>query len=210
MAIRINVISTDAVLARRLSVFSRRIDKLRITTTESPLPEARVDAYVVPVDRIGTLFDGEARPATWLPVVAYGEEGGLRAAFAAGCKDYLREPWSPQELSLRIARLVESPTFCLGWGNLSLTPGSARTAAGSVSLSIQEYRILRVLLTQSGNAVPREVLYYALWGRCESASRAVDVHISSLRKKLKTIAPPSFTGCLIRSARGCGYFIPRG
>jgi DNA-binding response OmpR family regulator len=209
LAIRINVISEDAVLARRLSVFSRRLGTLHIKTTESPLPEAQVDAYVVPVGRLGTFFDGESRPATWLPVVAYGDETGLRAAFIAGCKDYLREPWSANELSLRVARLVEASSFCLGWGDLNLTPGSARTSTGSVSLSIQEYRILRVLLLQLGKPVPRAVLYYALWGRCESSSRAVDVHISSLRKKLKTIAASSLAGPLIRSARGCGYFIPR-
>jgi DNA-binding response OmpR family regulator len=208
LIIRVNVTTEDAVLARRLAVFSRRIESLSITTSLSPLPEEQLDAYVVPVEQIDYLLSGESRPATWLPVVAYGEERGLRAAFLAGCKDYLREPWSVEELSLRVPRLVDTSSFSLAWGELQLTPGAAMTEAGRVGLSIHEYRILRVLLTQLGKPVPREVLYYALWGRCDNLSRAVDVHISSLRKKLNTLAPQIPRNRLIRSARGCGYFMP--
>lgn len=204
----INFVTGDAVLARRVATYSRRIDKLDINISSTPLAETDLDAYVVPVERIAWLLDGAARPRTWLPVVAYGPSRALGAAFLAGCRDYLREPWPLEELSFRLARLVDSSSFPTGWGTVRLAGSSAASQYGEVELSAGEYRILRVLLMQAGRPVPREVLYYALWGRTDKSSRVVDVHISSLRRKLRGIAAPSEAGGLVRSARGLGYIVP--
>jgi DNA-binding winged helix-turn-helix (wHTH) protein len=208
LVIRVNVVTEDAVLARRLTTYARRIDRLNITTTDSSLPEERVDAYVVPVEQASLLLDGASRPPTWLPVLAYGGASDLPAAFLAGCRDYLREPWSPEELSFRVVRIMNTSRFPVSWGQVRLSTGFAATKHGEVALSSHEYRILRVLLMQSGKPVPREVLYYALWGRSGRSSRTVDVHISLLRKKLRVLAPSISSDRLICSARGCGYFIP--
>lgn len=210
MVIKVNVITDDAVLARRLMTYARRIDKLDIATSEHPLNEHETDVYVVPVAQMGQLLDGSARPRTWVPVIGYGNEGSLRAAFLAGCGDYLREPWAPEELALRVLRIANSSLFAAPWGTVHLQAGSASTEYGEVALSVQESRILRVLLMQLGTPVPREALYYALWGRTGRSSRAVDVHVSSLRRKLRRIAAPARRLDVIRSARGLGYFIPAG
>jgi len=54
--------------------------------------------------------------------------------------------------------------------------------------------------------VSREALYYGIWGRSAAGqSRAVDMHIASLRKKLRRLFPES--GDCIRSVRGVGYLI---
>lgn len=208
MVVTVNVVTEDAVLAGRLATYTRRISKLDILATLLPVSEERADAYVVPVDQMGWLLDGTSRPPTWLPVVAYGSEAGLGAAFLAGCRDYLRDPWTAEELSFRVGRLVDSGSRRTAWGNLRLTMGTAVTEHGEATLSNHEYRILRVLLAQLGEAVPREVLYYALWGRNGRESRAVDVHVSTLRRKLERIADPAYRDRVIRSARGLGYFIP--
>lgn len=208
MATRVNLVTGDAVVARQLATYARRIDQLDITSTERPLAEVDTDAYVVPVAQMGFLLDGLERPPTWLPVVAYGRATGLRAAFLSGCRDYLKEPWTADELALRIARIAVSSSFITAWGTIRLSVGSAASERGEVELSIHEYRILRVLLMQLGRPVAREVLFYALWGRTDRSSRAVDVHVSSLRRKLACIAVGETAGELIRSARGVGYFIP--
>jgi len=208
LVIRVNVITEDSLLERRLLAYARKIDKLDLQSSTTPLPEDETDAYVVPVRSVGALLDGTERPRTWLPVVAYGKPTALASAFLAGCSDYLREPWTAEELSCRLMRVVDTSFFDAAWGRVRLTSSSASSKHGEAELSIHEYRILRVLLLQLGRPVPREVLYYAIWGRTDGRSRTVDVHVSSLRRKLKAIAGPEATGSLIRSARGLGYFIP--
>lgn len=210
MAITVNVVTRDDLLARRLAVYTRRIDKLNIVSSAHPLGEERVDVYVVPVDELSSLLDGGGRPPTWLPVVAYGSKTALGAAFLAGCADYLREPWSPEELSFRVARVARCGDFSTAWGLVRIKANIVATEVGSTEVSVFEYRILRVLLTQLGRTVPRQALYYTIWGRNGGVSRAVDVHVSSLRRKLATIADPAYTGPVIRSSRGLGYFIPEG
>jgi len=86
-------------------------------------------------------------------------------------------------------------------GNLEL--GSP---LGRCRLSVQEQSILRMLAASAGQPVSREALYYGIWGRpASSESRVVDVHIASLRKKLRRLFPES--GACIRSARGVGYLL---
>ena len=198
----------DAVLARRLTTYSRRIEQISLTVSPSPLPEAACDAYVLPIERLEELLESTSRPTTWLPIIAYGGESGMRSAFLCGCCDYLRDPWSPEELTLRASRIVNSSVFQLPWGSVQLSTGSVKAETGEVDISIYEYRLLRVLLKQLGKAVPREVLYYAARGRYDRCSRSVDVHISTLRKKLSKLAPDEPAEELIRAARGYGYFIP--
>jgi DNA-binding response OmpR family regulator len=145
-------------------------------------------------------------------VLAWGTVEHLRAAFLAGCDDYLREPWNAVELTCRLERLraAERPaagpsgTYSFTWGELQLRDLTVCSPADCRSLSLPEHRILVVLLRHRGAAVSREVLRYAAWGRtADRTSRAVDVHVSSLRRKILGLFPQS-AGCL-RSLRGTGY-----
>jgi two-component system alkaline phosphatase synthesis response regulator PhoP len=145
-------------------------------------------------------------------VIAYGQPEYLRAAFLSGCDDYLKEPWNAVELASRLERLravggsaaPEGGTYSFSWGELCLDSLSVCSPTDRRPLSLPEYRILATLLRFRGQAVPREVLRYTLWGRAgDSRSRCVDVHISSLRRKILELFPRS-KGCL-RALRGTGY-----
>ena len=77
--------------------------------------------------------------------------------------------------------------------------------AGECALSAQEARVALALMQNSRprRVVSRDALFYRLWGRFPAtASRAVDVHVASLRKKLARVGatPPPLT-----TARGLGY-----
>lgn len=144
----------------------------------------------------------------WLPIIAYGAGETLDLAFTAGCTDYLKAPWHPEELYHRVRRGVKSRSLAFSWGRISISCNQAISPFGAVKLSFQESAILKVLAQQQGDVVPREVLYYALWGKLKEQSRVVDMHISSLRKKIQTLLPSDVCEPLIKSAHGCGYFIP--
>ena len=94
----------------------------------------------------------------------------------------------------------------MSWGRISIKSLQLGSPAGSCSLCAQEQSILRMLAANAGQTVSREALFYGIWGRPASeASRVVDVHIASLRKKLRRLFPRS--GTIIRSVRGVGYLM---
>jgi len=148
-------------------------------------------------------------------VIGYGRPEHLRAAFLAGCDEYLKEPWNAVELTCRLERLrkaggsgqsaeLDGAEHRFQWGELRIGDLAVCSHGDCRSLSLPEYRILATLLRFRGEPVAREVLYYAIWGTSgQGRSRVVDVHVSSLRRKLLELFPGS-GGCL-RCLRGTGY-----
>jgi hypothetical protein len=141
-------------------------------------------------------------------LICFGSAELLPACFLAGCDDYLKEPWSPDELGWRVRRLCRDRQEALrfSWGEISIGNLELSSPLGRCRLSVQEQSILRMLAVNAGQPVSREALYYGIWGKpaCPE-SRVVDVHIASLRKKLRRLFPRS--GACIRSARGVGYLL---
>lgn len=164
-----------------------------------------MDLQLIPAALVGSL-----PLAPGLPTIAYGPPNLLRSAFLAGCADYLRDPWTAEELALRalavLSRLRERCAF--PWGEVSLEGCTLLTPAGPVALRPIESRILRQLLASKGETVPREALVLRAWGRpARASSRSLDMHIASIRKKVigaVGAAGPRF----ISAVRGEGYVIP--
>jgi two-component system response regulator CpxR len=70
-----------------------------------------------------------------------------------------------------------------------------------------EFSLLEVLIRQAGQVVSREELSLQALGRELNAyDRSTDVHVSSLRRKLGTLAEESER---IKTVRGIGYFYTR-
>jgi DNA-binding response OmpR family regulator len=75
--------------------------------------------------------------------------------------------------------------------------------AREVKLSLKEFELLRVLLSEAGKTVPRETLLERVWGDdFYGDERTLDVHIRWLREKLEhTPSQPEH----ILTVRGVGY-----
>jgi DNA-binding response OmpR family regulator len=141
-------------------------------------------------------------------LICFGPVEMLSGCFLAGCDDYLKEPWPPEELEWRSRRLCRKikAEYHFSWGSFEIRSQQLRSANGMCRLSVQEQGILRLLAVNTGETVSREALYYGIWGRPpEAKSRAVDMHIASLRRKLREIFPDGESP--IRSIRGLGYMI---
>jgi len=141
-------------------------------------------------------------------LICFGSVELLPGCFLAGCDEYLKEPWSPEELEWRVRKLCSGTEtlFRFSWGSFKIASLELWSPLGSRTLCAQEQSILRLLAANAGEPVSREALYYGIWGKpAAGESRAVDMHIASLRKKLRELFPES-EAC-IRSVRGVGYLI---
>ena len=199
---RVRVIGLDTALYERVRA-SLRGGPFHVTPSDPPIADDEPDLYIAHARDLDGI-DG------WrVPVIACGPPGLLRSAFLGGCVDYLREPWAPEELELRARAALgrAQRRFAFPWGTVSIEGLTLRTPRGVVTLSAQESKILRLLLRARGEPVPRAALACETWGSPGRASgRALDVHVASLRKKVRSVEVTA--GRFIECIRGAGYMIP--
>ena len=147
-----------------------------------------------------------------LPVImltARGDEADRVVGLELGADDYIHKPFSARELVARLRAVLrraqpESATEQLRVSGVEVDVSArrVRVRGKDVELTALELDILVALMRRAGRVVPRSALLDEA-GRTEVVSdRAVDVHISHLRKKLGQGAP-------IRTVRGVGYVFSR-
>jgi DNA-binding response OmpR family regulator len=150
-----------------------------------------------------------------VPVImltARGDEADRVVGLELGADDYVAKPFSPRELLARLRAVVRRADPAAVADKLTAAGITVDAAAREawvdgtpVELTGFEIDLLLVLLRRAGRVVPRSALM-DLAGRGDVAvnDRAVDVHISRLRKKLGDDAATR-----IRTVRGVGYVLAR-
>lgn len=157
-----------------------------------------------------------------VPVIMWssmGDEPDRVAGLEIGADDYLGKSSSPRELLARLRAVLRRsalvsreneprPRSC-AVGDLFVDPATrmASLAGTPLSLTTAEFDILFCLARSPGRVRSREELLLEVADRnFESFDRTIDVHVSSLRRKLREDpkAPR-----LIETIRGVGYRIRR-
>jgi CheY-like chemotaxis protein len=205
----VNLVSDDLSLRERLLQAGRRSPALALHfCAAAPADGASFAAQLVPASAFLATPELKSLRARAEAILAYGPAQLLPGCFLAGCDDYLKEPWTLEELEWRLRRLLpeERRRYLFGWGSFTLEGLTLASAESDCPLSWPELRILRLLADHPAQVVPREALYYAIWGRGGArGSRVADVHVSRLRRKLLALFPES-AGAL-RTVRGQGYLL---
>ena len=126
-----------------------------------------------------------------------------------GADDYLTKPFSPAELSLRVAALLRRLTAPSVTGGSTITAGplsvdrSAHRASlhgVDLPLTATEYKLLVTLLERRGRVQSRPQLLETVWeAQPDIQTRTVDMHVQRLRSKLGE------QGRMIETVRGFGY-----
>lgn len=152
-----------------------------------------------------------------LMLTARGDDIDRIVGLEMGADDYLAKPFNPRELIARIRAIKrraepeirKTATKALSErivvGDIELDTGT-RTVFRSgriIELTAVEFNLMEELLLNAGQLVSREELVKKVLGRALSPyDRSIDVHISSLRKKLG----PEIDGIeRIKTVRGIGY-----
>lgn len=129
-------------------------------------------------------------------VLILSARGGLNdkiEGLDSGANDYLCKPFHFEELEARVRSLTRRRTvqnnIVLECGEISLNT-KTRTAfakGGEVLLTRKELAILEYLILHQGRPVSQEELIEHVWdSSVDSFSNSIRVHISALRKKIRT------------------------
>jgi len=127
-----------------------------------------------------------------------------------GADDYMTKPFGVMELISRVKAMLrrsakpEVKEKILRLGNIVLDREKhAVTVNGEVcELTYKEYELLKLLMTNAGIVTTREIILDRVWGTdFEGESRTLDMHIKTLRQKLKE------EGSLIKTVRNVGYIV---
>ena len=130
-----------------------------------------------------------------------------------GADDYITKPYNAEELILRIRNLLkrtnkykESGSF-LKIKDLSIdfNKREVKINKKTISLTFSEYKILTMLVENSGKIVNKKEINKIIFNISEDVdSRTVDTHIHSLRKKIDS------SSCLINTIRSVGFVFEQG
>lgn len=225
MSLRILIVDDDHRLYGLLASYLKENDALTVhapdgRTALGMLPAGGFDAVILDIMMPG--MDGlsvlrKIRETSGVPVLmltAKGDETDRVVGLELGADDYMAKPFSPRELLARIKAVLRRgrPAEEGRWlkmANVELNRLSREVLVEGerVDLTGLEFDLLSVLIQRPGRVVSRGALLEQA-GRTDTLvnERAVDVHISHLRKK---IGDQDREVRLIQTVRGVGYVMGR-
>ncbi len=149
------------------------------------------------------------RQKSAIPVImltAKGSEADKVRGLNLGADDYVSKPFGVTELIARMNAVLRRSSVLdhsdLSYKKIRLQEQKRRVFVGneSITLTFTEFELLHYLLLNVDLVLSREKLMNAVWGYdYEGESRTVDMHIKSLRQKLKE------GGEYIKTVRHIGY-----
>ncbi len=132
-----------------------------------------------------------------------------------GADDYLTKPFNLEELTLRVQKLIEKnkrlkdksslgDSYSFGNNTIDFKAQEARTKNGErIQLSRKESMLLKLLIENKNEVVPREKILQAVWGyNVYPTTRTIDNFILNFRKYFEE---DSRNPKYFHSVRGVGY-----
>lgn len=186
------------------------------TEFEQAMGEDRPDLLILDVmlpdkDGMEILKELRENDATYyMPVImltAKTAESDRVRALDMGADDYVPKPFGVMELISRVRAVLRRTTTksqesILVCGNVAIMPSRHRVDVNGVTvdLTLKEYNLLHLLISNKGQVFSRKQLMDKVWGDSYvGESRTIDMHIKTLRQKLES------GGDIIKTVRGVGY-----
>jgi two-component system, OmpR family, response regulator len=134
-----------------------------------------------------------------LMLTGKGDDADRIAGLELGADDYVPKPCSPRELVARVRAILrrtqpaeetDAEPAAIESGSLKLFPRQRRAewAGRQLDLTSTEFNLLDALVRNSGRPVSKNELSERALGRpLARFDRSIDVHVSSIRRKLGTL-----------------------
>lgn len=124
-----------------------------------------------------------------------------------GADDYITKPFGVMELISRVKAVLRRTQKAehqqiLIYKNIVIDEAQHKVFVDDeeIELTFKEYEVLKLLIINKGIVLTRDKIMESIWGYdFEQGNRTVDVHIQSLRKKIKS------AGVHIKTIRNVGY-----
>jgi len=152
--------------------------------------------------------DQELAHTAIIMLTAKGEEADITMGLKLGADDYITKPFSPKELVARVQAVLRRMQGVLTTKDyieidgltIDLYKHEVTIKNETIPLTLTEFKLLHQLASKPGRVFTRDQLLDAISGsETFVIDRTIDVHIASLRKKLKAFANRIIT------IRGIGY-----
>ena len=151
--------------------------------------------------------DTVAMPVPVIITSAKGEEYDKVIGLDLGADDYLAKPFGMMEMISRVKAVLRRTealkpigTLRKGLLEMNVDEHAVYVDGNAIPLTLKEYDLLYLFLTNPGRTFSRENLLTLVWNdNYLGETRTVDVHIGTLRSKLGICAG------LIETVRGVGY-----
>jgi two-component system OmpR family response regulator len=220
---RILLIDDDEHLAPPLAAYLRRFD-LELVAAHRPtegfakLAEGGVDAVILDVmlpEMDGFAVCRQIRRDSDIPVLMLTARGDVTdrvVGLELGADDYLPKPFEPRELAARLQTVLRrrvqapapataTPASLLRFDGLEIDTErrTVRRRGEAVELTGTEFELLLLLAREPNKVWHRDEILNRLRGRdADLYTRAVDILVSRLRRKLEPLA-------CIKTLRNAGY-----
>lgn len=145
-----------------------------------------------------------------LVLTARADEVDMVVGLDAGADDYVTKPFRLAELLARVRALLrragsDFQDDALEAQDIKIDVSAHRAFQDGreLQLTAKEFDLLRILIKEAGNVVPRQVIMQEVWGSDPAGStKTLDMHISWLRRKLGDDATYPY---YISTVRGMGF-----
>src|ERR1700737_4542685 len=175
----------------------------------------------VPGKELCRLFKAHAASVPIVVLSANSEVEDKVLLLELGADDYVTKPFSPKELLARVRRTmrrtgtdqrlisqvankaISREILRFGDARIDFTCMEATRDGKPVTLTAQEFKLLKYLAGSSGRVISREELLNEVWGyQNYPSTRTVDNHILRLRQKLE---PDPTSPRFLMTMHGAGY-----
>lgn len=142
-----------------------------------------------------------------LILTGHGTTDKMLQSYDVGADDYIEKPVDlvvlKARLLARLRRVQELSNVGETFGNLVLHPERLEVEldGNGQRLSEIEFNLLRIFLAHPNKKITREEILKTIWNDTRVEERTVDVHVSSLRRKLKNFDHH------IKALYGSGYIL---
>ncbi|GAB3770741.1 response regulator transcription factor [Ramlibacter monticola] len=214
---RILLIDDDQALGEPLAAYFQRfglelVQALRPSEGLERLRQGGFDAAILDVmlpEQDGFALCRAIRAGSDIPVVmltARGEVMDRVVGLELGADDYLPKPFEPRELVARLQTVLRRRGPRVGDGRLRFeglvidpVTRTVQRQGDVVELTSTEFELLLLLARQPGRVFGRDEILNELRGHeAELYTRAVDILVSRVRRKLEPVAA-------IKTLRNAGY-----